>query len=39
MFLSPKTIDGFRSALFENLNLKNRVGLTLYAVKHELIQL
>ncbi len=39
MFLSPKTIDGYRSALFEKLNVKNRVGLALYAVKHGLIQL
>ncbi|MEP6674487.1 MAG: response regulator transcription factor [Ferruginibacter sp.] len=39
MFLSPKTIDGYRNALFEKLNVKSRVGLALYAVKHELVKL
>jgi two-component system invasion response regulator UvrY len=39
MFLSPKTIDGYRNALFEKLNVKNRVGLALYAVKHGLVTL
>jgi two-component system, NarL family, invasion response regulator UvrY len=39
MFLSPKTIDGYRNALFEKLNVKSRVGLALYAVKHDLVNL
>jgi two-component system, NarL family, invasion response regulator UvrY len=39
MFLSPKTIDGYRDALFEKLNIRSRVGLALFAVKHELVQL
>jgi two-component system, NarL family, invasion response regulator UvrY len=39
MFLSPKTIDGYRNALFEKLNVKSRVGLALYAVKHGLVEL
>ena len=34
MFLSPKTIDGYREALFEKLEVKSRVGLVLYAIKH-----
>jgi len=29
MFLSPKTIDGYRDSLFEKLNVKSRVGLAL----------
>jgi DNA-binding NarL/FixJ family response regulator len=33
MFLSPRTIDGYRDALFEKLNIKTRVGLVLYAIK------
>jgi two-component system invasion response regulator UvrY len=37
MFLSPKTIDGYRGALFEKLNAKSRVGLVLFAVKQGLI--
>lgn len=39
MFLSPKTIDGYRNALFEKLNVKSRVGLALFAVKNGIVQL
>ena len=39
MFLSPKTIDGYRNALFEKLNIKSRVGLALYAVRHGYVEL
>jgi two-component system, NarL family, invasion response regulator UvrY len=39
MFLSPKTIDGYRNALFEKFNVKSRVGLALYAVKHGLVNI
>lgn len=39
MMLSPKTIDGYRHDLFAKLNIKNRVGLALYAVKNNLIDL
>lgn len=39
MFLSPKTVDGYRDALFQKLNIKNRIGLVLYALKHKLITL
>ena len=39
MFLSPKTIDGYRNSLFEKLNVKTRVGLALYAVKNGLVPL
>lgn len=34
MCLSPRSIDGYREALFEKLGVKNRVGLVLYAIKH-----
>ncbi|GAB1855925.1 response regulator transcription factor [Flavobacteriaceae bacterium MHTCC 0001] len=34
MFLSPKTIDGYRDNLFQKLNVKNRIGLVLYAIKN-----
>ena len=37
MHLSPKTIDGYREAIFDKLKVKNRVGLVLYAVKHNLV--
>ncbi|CAN5693612.1 response regulator transcription factor [soil metagenome] len=39
MFLSPKTIDGYRNALFEKLNVKSRVGMALFAVKHGLVEI
>ena len=36
MCLSPKTIDGYRDALFEKLQIKNRIGLVIYAIKHKI---
>lgn len=38
MCLSPKTIEGYRDAVFEKLNLKNRTGMVLYAIKNDIIQ-
>lgn len=37
MFVSPRTIDGYRDALFEKLRLKTRVGLVMYAIKNGLV--
>lgn len=39
MHLSPKTIDGYREALFQKLDIKTRIGLVLYAIKHKIITL
>ncbi len=36
MKLSPKTIDGYRDNLFIKLDVKNRIGLVIYAVKHKI---
>lgn len=36
MYLSPKTIDGYREALFEKLQIKSRVGLVIYAIKNKI---
>jgi DNA-binding NarL/FixJ family response regulator len=36
MSLSPRTVDGYRDALFTKLNVKNRVGLVMYAVKNKI---
>ncbi|WP_298781324.1 response regulator transcription factor [uncultured Polaribacter sp.] len=36
MCLSPKTIDGYRDTLFTKLNVKNRVGLVMYAIKNKI---
>lgn len=39
MFLSIKTIDGYRASLFEKLNVKSRSGLVLYGIKSGLVPL
>jgi DNA-binding NarL/FixJ family response regulator len=39
MFLSPKTIDGYRANLFERFNAKSRVGLVLLAIKNEWVKI
>ncbi len=39
MFVSPRTIDGYRDALFEKLSIKTRVGLAMYATKNGIVQL
>lgn len=39
MFVSARTIDGYRDTLFEKLEIKSRVGLVLYAIKNNLITL
>ncbi|MDO5981466.1 response regulator transcription factor [Flavivirga spongiicola] len=39
MFLSPKTIDGYRDNLFQKLHVKNRIGLVLYAIKNGIYKL
>lgn len=36
MFLSPKTIDGYRNIVFDKLKIKSRVGLVIYAIKNGL---
>jgi len=38
MFLSPKTVDGYRETLFDKLEVKSRIGLVLYAIKHKVIE-
>jgi DNA-binding NarL/FixJ family response regulator len=38
MFVSPRTIDGYRDALFEKLKVKTRVGLVMYAIKNGIVQ-
>ncbi len=38
IFVSPKTVDGYRNALFEKFNVKSRVGLVLFAIKNGLVE-
>jgi DNA-binding NarL/FixJ family response regulator len=39
MCISVRTVDGYRDQLFEKLQIKSRVGLVLYAIKNNLIEL
>jgi len=39
MFLSERTIDGYRESLFEKLQVKNRVGLVIYAIRNKLVKI
>ncbi|MDF9797130.1 two-component system invasion response regulator UvrY [Catalinimonas alkaloidigena] len=39
MCLSPRTIDGYRESLFEKLQVKNRIGLVIYAIKNGIISI
>jgi len=39
MFVSPRTIDGYRDALFEKLHVKTRVGLVMYAIKNGIVSM
>ncbi len=38
MFLSPKTIDGYRDSLFEKSSVKSRVGLVMWAIKNRIVK-
>jgi DNA-binding NarL/FixJ family response regulator len=39
MFVSERTVDGYRESLFKKFNVTNRVGLVLYAIRNQLVQL
>jgi DNA-binding NarL/FixJ family response regulator len=39
MFVSERTVDGYRESLFKKFNVSNRVGLVLYAIRNQLVQL
>lgn len=38
MFLSPRTIDGYRDNLFEKLKVASRIGLVIFAIRNELVK-
>ncbi len=38
IFLSPRTVEGIRQKLLEKLNVKNSVGIVLYAFRNGLIE-
>ncbi|HOA38371.1 MAG TPA: response regulator transcription factor [Flavihumibacter sp.] len=37
MYLSPRTIDGYRDSLFDKLQLRTRVGLVTFAIRNGLV--
>lgn len=39
MNISERTVDGYREALFEKLNVQSRVGMVLEAIRRELVNL
>jgi DNA-binding NarL/FixJ family response regulator len=39
MNVSPRTVDGYREALFKKFDLKSKTGLVLLAIKHGLIDI
>ncbi len=39
MFVSERTVDGYRDALFKKLNVSTRVGLVMFAIKNEIVKL
>lgn len=39
MFCSPRTVESYRDGLFEKLGVNTRVGLVVYAIKNNVIQI
>ncbi|OMP77550.1 response regulator transcription factor [[Flexibacter] sp. ATCC 35208] len=39
MFVSERTVDGYREALCKKLNLNTRVGLVMFAIRNNIVQL
>ncbi|MES2004031.1 MAG: response regulator transcription factor [Bacteroidota bacterium] len=39
MFLSPRTVDGYRDNLFDKLKVASRVGLVLFAIRNEVVHI
>jgi len=39
MLVSPRTVDSYRDALLEKLNVKSRVGLVMFAIKNGIVAL
>ena len=38
MFVSDRTVDGYRDSLFKKLNVTTRVGLAIYAIKNGVVR-
>jgi DNA-binding CsgD family transcriptional regulator len=38
MYVSERTVDGYRDSLFKKLNVGSRVGLVLYAIRNGIVR-
>ncbi len=38
MFLSKRTVEGYRTKILEKMNVKNTAGVVIYALRHQLIR-
>ena len=38
LYLSSRTVEGYRTKILEKMNAKNTVGVVVYALKHNLIE-
>ncbi len=39
MFISPRTVDGYRDTLFDKLKVRSRIGLVIYAIRNGIVDL
>jgi DNA-binding CsgD family transcriptional regulator len=39
MCVSPRTVDGYREAVFQKMNVRTRVGMVMQAIRHGLVEL
>lgn len=39
MFVSERTVDGYRDIVFKKFNVTSRVGMVLYAIKNKIVEL
>ena len=39
MFVSPRTVDDYRNALFDKLKVHTRMGLAMYSIKNRIVEL
>lgn len=37
LFLSPRTVEGYRTKILEKMNARNTVGVVVFAIKHDLV--
>ena len=37
LFISRRTVEGYRTKILEKMNVKNAVGVLLYAIKHKIV--